>query len=540
VTVSVAGGSGKTLAHNNRLYESVVTNNYIDPSRTPDNVTVVRDPIRDVYDELFGDAVAAYNKGKRKDRQITSYYDQVQRSTKTNAELEMVIAIGSSAENTDRLVWNKKAQTLVGVAESLQKTFENFRFYNVVVHLDESNPHIHANAVPWFDTPDAKRGMSRRVGKEGALKAMGFGGGRGIVRQFADRVEWMIGKCAAAVGFDYQRAPKGKARGTLSVEDYKAVMASTKQEQAEIIENKILDDMDAHVDEDEAKYGIIEPQPIVAPPMLPEAAVIHTDGIAGLAAKSLLAGLERLTGEELPTHAGIVDMDEYEAARAQVQALSAKVQEINEAIAVVQTTAAQAAVLFRRTKERDDELNTRADRLDEEARRLDALDVAQLDRENERLRKEMDSAYQQGDRDASSRYTRQVTDLKNELESLKSDMSQVEKERDEAKAVSKRRTIALINTGMELYGDRYRDFYRTEGKKVTDQELINLIAQYTYRKCLPELFRDVKCGHRNGNELVLCYTDNDGKRHRDTVCKMQNERRQVKTRSLDDDYEIGG
>lgn len=60
--VSMPQGKGSQL-HNRREYESIgrAIPEHIDQKRTHENVTLVDIPIKQAYDELFGEALAAYN-----------------------------------------------------------------------------------------------------------------------------------------------------------------------------------------------------------------------------------------------------------------------------------------------------------------------------------------------------------------------------------------------------------------------------------------------------------------------------------------------
>ena len=75
-TISFVKGRG-SLAHNNR--EFIAAN--VDPERTSWNVTYVKTPLKQAYDDIFGEAIAEYNaKQKRKDRQIDNYLNKIKNS----------------------------------------------------------------------------------------------------------------------------------------------------------------------------------------------------------------------------------------------------------------------------------------------------------------------------------------------------------------------------------------------------------------------------------------------------------------------------
>lgn len=79
------------LGHNNR--EFIADN--VDGERISDNITYVRRDIREVYDELFGKALAEYNaKQRRNDRRIEDYYEHIKSSDRVKPFYEVVVQFG--------------------------------------------------------------------------------------------------------------------------------------------------------------------------------------------------------------------------------------------------------------------------------------------------------------------------------------------------------------------------------------------------------------------------------------------------------------
>ena len=69
MTISFNKANITSLAHNNR--ENLFGNPDIDLERVKDNITYVKSDIREMYHEIFDQAVADYNaKQKRSDRKI--------------------------------------------------------------------------------------------------------------------------------------------------------------------------------------------------------------------------------------------------------------------------------------------------------------------------------------------------------------------------------------------------------------------------------------------------------------------------------------
>lgn len=145
--------------------------------------------ISDFVDELYQEDVERYNENrvdKRPSRAIHSYAKdrlEVDRRQK-EPYVEMVFAIGSSAEvtkdglphyhgtndngsgstttpgpttttefaNIDRQgpEWKARVEALEEFGHRLPELLPNFKFYYIALHVDETNPHVHAGAVPFY------------------------------------------------------------------------------------------------------------------------------------------------------------------------------------------------------------------------------------------------------------------------------------------------------------------------------------------------------------------------------------------------------
>ena len=74
------------LAHNRRDF---VAEN-VDSDRVQLNVCYKNENLKEVYKELFDDAVERYNVGKRKDRQIANYYEKIRQSKQEKLFLSLI------------------------------------------------------------------------------------------------------------------------------------------------------------------------------------------------------------------------------------------------------------------------------------------------------------------------------------------------------------------------------------------------------------------------------------------------------------------
>ena len=157
-------------------------NTFIDPARTADNVTVL-DTIGDKtiaewVDEVYAEDVLDYNNRKadqRPERMLERYSDKIHHDKRQPKPYnEFVFSYGKSSDLTkdglpyfstegvklkqgehniwDNLdiggqEWNTRRDALVDFAGQLPDLLPHMRFSYIVVHLDETNPHIHAGAV---------------------------------------------------------------------------------------------------------------------------------------------------------------------------------------------------------------------------------------------------------------------------------------------------------------------------------------------------------------------------------------------------------
>ncbi|MGE1059967.1 plasmid recombination protein [Bacillus sp. GMa5/1] len=159
-----------SLSHNNR--ENIYGNPGIDPSRLEENIYFVQKDIQSVYKDVFQEAVDKYNeKQKRNDRKIKDYYDKIKKDTKTHEQRELVVAVGEGKD--DPKYREAKKEALKQYAEAFQGRNPNLAVYNMVLHDDEANPHLHINYVPNFES---SRGLTRRVGMDRALQQQGIQG----------------------------------------------------------------------------------------------------------------------------------------------------------------------------------------------------------------------------------------------------------------------------------------------------------------------------------------------------------------------------
>lgn len=169
------------IRHNNReLTEKEFKSDahkHIQREKSKYNIQIVKRDIKDVYHELFDDALNAYNaKQKRKDRKIDDYYKHVQKSKNLDLQREFIVTVGNKAD-WEKLSFEEKqevGEALERYVRDFNERHDNMTIYNAIVHLDESGaPHAHFNVVP--TATGYKNGLAVQPSFRKALEQEGFG-----------------------------------------------------------------------------------------------------------------------------------------------------------------------------------------------------------------------------------------------------------------------------------------------------------------------------------------------------------------------------
>ena len=162
-----------SVNHNSRKFHAKNT----DPERSYLNVEYCNENIKDVYHELFDEALARYNeKQTRNDRRIDDYYEKIRTGKQEKSFHEIILQIGDrdtmGAETEEgRLA----AKILDEYMQDFQRRNPTLRVFSAHLHMDEATPHLHIDFVPYIT--GSKRGLDTRVSLKQALSALGFKGG---------------------------------------------------------------------------------------------------------------------------------------------------------------------------------------------------------------------------------------------------------------------------------------------------------------------------------------------------------------------------
>ena len=171
-TISFMTGKG-SVNHNSRKFHAKNT----DPERSCLNVEYCNENVKDVYHELFDEALARYNeKQSRSDRRIEDYYEKIRSGKQEKPFHEIILQIGDK-DNMGAKTENGQlaAKVLDKYMWDFQRRNPTLRVFSAYLHMDEATPHLHIDFVPY--TTGSKRGLDTRVSLKQALSALGFKGG---------------------------------------------------------------------------------------------------------------------------------------------------------------------------------------------------------------------------------------------------------------------------------------------------------------------------------------------------------------------------
>ena len=216
-TISGMIGAG-SLAHNRRDF---IAEN-VDPDRVHLNICYQNENLKEVYKELFDDSVERYNVGKRKDRQITNYYEKIRQGKQEKLFHEVIFQIGN---REDVAVGTAEGDLAVKVLDEYVKDFQKrnptLRVFGCYLHQDEATPHLHIDFIPYV-TDWKGKGMDTRVSLKQALKSLGFQGGNKHdteLNQWMNHEKKVLAEIAKQHGIEWEQ--KGTHEEHLDVYNFK-------------------------------------------------------------------------------------------------------------------------------------------------------------------------------------------------------------------------------------------------------------------------------------------------------------------------------
>ena len=196
-----------SVNHNSRKFHAKNT----DPERSYLNVEYCNENIKDVYHELFDEALARYNeKQTRNDRRIDDYYEKIHAGKQEKPFHEIILQIGDretmGAETEEgRLA----AKILDEYMQDFQRRNPTLRVFSAHLHMDEATPHLHIDFVPYIT--GSKRGLDTRVSLKQALSALGFKGG---TRRETELNQWVAAEKQQLASIMLEHGIEWEQKGT--------------------------------------------------------------------------------------------------------------------------------------------------------------------------------------------------------------------------------------------------------------------------------------------------------------------------------------
>ena len=206
-----------SVNHNSRKFHAKNT----DSERSYLNVEYCNENLKDVYHELFDDALARYNeKQTRSDRRIDDYYEKIRSGKQEKPFHEIILQIGDK-DNMGAKTENGRlaAKVLDKYMRDFQRRNPTLRVFSAYLHMDEATPHLHIDFVPY--TTGSRRGIDTRVSLKQALSALGFKGGTRRETELNQWVAYEKEQLAAVMlehGIEWEK--KGTHENHLSVLDF--------------------------------------------------------------------------------------------------------------------------------------------------------------------------------------------------------------------------------------------------------------------------------------------------------------------------------
>lgn len=270
-SISIELGKG-ALKHNSRIFNTPNTN----PERSHLNKEYINDDIKNVYHELFDEAVERYNsKQTRNDRKVKNYYEKICNGKQEKPFHEIVVQIGNKNDfGIDKKTAEFAEKALDNYVSAFQKRNPYLRVFSAHMHLDEATPHLHIDFVSF--TTGSKRGLDTRVSLKQALANQGF------VSNGREETEWALwvnsekeSLAESMLNFNIEWENQHTSREHLSVLDYKKKERQKEviqlEEKVDMLKNEIECYQDCNnelqeIDESDFdnKFVLPEPKPLMS------------------------------------------------------------------------------------------------------------------------------------------------------------------------------------------------------------------------------------------------------------------------------------
>ena len=207
-------------------------------------MTFCNDDLKQVYHEIFDEALEAYNAGKKKTRdKIPDYYEHIRQSKQEKLFHEAIFQIGNLNDcGCGTEGGQRAAEALIEYAKSFQERNPHLHVFNMVLHMDEATPHLHVDYIPV--ATEQTRGLSTRVSMKQALKQQGF---TGVGRKQTEWKAWMDREkevlTEIAQQHEFEIISLGSNRRHMELPEYRAAIqeAEAVQEQTAAATQELTD-----------------------------------------------------------------------------------------------------------------------------------------------------------------------------------------------------------------------------------------------------------------------------------------------------------
>jgi hypothetical protein len=175
VTISTHIGHDISREHNLRDPAVILKEKHIDPQG--EHETWIDKPLRQAYEEIFGEAVKKYNSGKRSDRQIKDYYQKIKKDKQKHLAYELIVGVYNTPDENgtypDYVEPDKAKSILRQYLADFAERNPNLIVTGAYYHNDEQGqPHAHIDFIPV--AYNCTRGLSVQTSQTAALNQLGF------------------------------------------------------------------------------------------------------------------------------------------------------------------------------------------------------------------------------------------------------------------------------------------------------------------------------------------------------------------------------
>ena len=231
-TISFHNGSEWSRGHNIRDERYTSNQEHINSLLSANNIIICDMPVRQAYEEIFGQAVQEYNdRQSRKDRKIDCYYDKIKHDKRKHPVYECIVQIGDRNDTGNNAELEKQA--LIRYAQTWAERNPNLRLIGAYIHCDEPDGtvHLHCDYIP---IAECSRGMRIQNSLDKALRQQGL---KSININQTAQMAWQTQERNALMSICHElniyvqlNQERTKGRQHLSTAEYKAERAKLEQD----------------------------------------------------------------------------------------------------------------------------------------------------------------------------------------------------------------------------------------------------------------------------------------------------------------------